>query len=233
MSTTKTLTPGTWCKPYVDRERDAVLELGGSLGLYEDLMHGTLDDGVPLFVSFKEGPTHKELEVSTPDFVAAMFAEAERRRGMLEDGDRIYAKGKPEIWQDHEQRIKALEKLSSLVEYHNRQVDRLDSHMMEAEQRLSTSGDVINSLLEYRNSDNRRLEGLEKALDEHLQKERKVELSDLDLLGIIIERKRALLNVRNYEQASWFRDVERALIKACGIPEGAIVGMSPNPNKEQ
>lgn len=53
--------------------------------------------------------------------------------------------------QGHEARIKALEKLSSMVEYHNRQVDRLDSHMIEAETRLM---------------------GLEQALNEHMVKER-------------------------------------------------------------
>jgi hypothetical protein len=72
---------------------------------------------------------------------------------------------------DHENRIKALEKLQSMVEYHNRQVDRLVSHMIEAEQRQGVAGDVINTLLEYRNSSEQRIEGLEKALDEHLMQE--------------------------------------------------------------
>lgn len=49
---------------------------------------------------------------------------------------------------EHEKRIKALEKLTSLVEYHNRQVDRLDSHMIEAEGRISGVEDAFNKHLQ-------------------------------------------------------------------------------------
>lgn len=151
------MNPGTWCRPTTEKEWKAVLDIADSLGLkrrlptFEETRRnyeqefGKQDklimDAQGIYATaacYVDG----RMQESVPEFIAAMYAEAEARKTeeRLKEGDRIYAKGKPEIWQDHDKRIERLEKVLSLVEYHNRQIDRLDSHMIEAEKRLKDLG---------------------------------------------------------------------------------------------
>lgn len=116
------LKPGTWTRPSNEKEWRAILDLAKSLGVggHEDdrtytvyrlvakLIGGTQDVRAIHYESPGSSSWKHDDEVSCDAFIAGMYGEAERRKKMLAEGDRIYAKGKPEIWQDHEKQLTSL-----------------------------------------------------------------------------------------------------------------------------
>lgn len=216
MSTELRLDPGTWTKAGNKQEQHAILEIGRSLGLY-DLLHGTVDNDTALFVSYERGPLGTELLPAA--FLASLYHESERRKERLAEGDRIYAKGKPEIWQDHEKQLAALgARIEKLEAWNLEQMftEHADG-FVAVDARLGPLVNVISKPLM------KRIEALEPAFDEHLRKqhEQEVVLSDMDLLCIIRQRKDALIKTQDYADAKLWRDVERALIIAARIPVDA------------
>lgn len=119
--------------------------------------------GVQTVVAHAEGEY-----VRHEDHLAAM----EALKGKLEEGDRIYAKGKPEIWQDHEGRIKALERSRFLLDGCIEICKKHEERLKELEQLMTEKTSIIDHAFEVDKMLKKRIEGLEKALNEHMVKER-------------------------------------------------------------
>ena len=163
----KSLTPGTWCRPSSEKEWRLILDLAEELGVgghdyfreydREYTLVGVTDHGSVVGVWSMIPSSDSQFwntELPVPEFIAGMYELAKEKKVVEVNGPakKYYSLA------SHEERIRALEKLPALVEYHNRQVDRLDSHMIEAETRLGGIDD--------------RIEKLEAALNDHLAKER-------------------------------------------------------------
>lgn len=228
-----------WCKPSGFEECEAIYNLATSLG-FGDAKRGTIGLG-ERFVSIGRVPMD-EHPVPVPEFIFAMYEEAQRRSGTLTErfapkpGEIGFSKEFLGILDGYEERIKALEKMQSLVEYHNRQVERLDSHMIEAEERLMKLDDTISSHKLGLEQHHNKIEGLERrkflldgcvengrlmaerlvALEEHLKKEPmgNTTPSDESIIRILEDKKLSCMKVQRYAQAAMYRDAVRAIEKA-------------------
>lgn len=143
------------------REQHAVLEMGRSLGIY-DLMHGTIDNETGLFVASEAGPLRYELERTASAFIAMLYAEAERRK----------EKAQQEL--PSEGKLKAEgPNLFAYIKGKWVQVGMKDDERLDALTARIEKLERLVSLVEWLNKE--RIQPLERAFDEHLQKERERE----------------------------------------------------------